>query len=451
MDINKEMQLFKKRKTVAPNISKYKDQYNPLRHEVFIDRHNFPDKDVEVEYEDENGILVKKIITIPLNRIALPYQKYITKIAVTFLYGNPVVYENNSKESDFYDSFRKVVEKNKMKFVDRQIAEAVSKFTECAEFWYDFEGNEDYGFDSVRTLKVKILTPDKEKLFPIFDSRDDLISFGREFKVVEDELEYEMFIVYTKEKIITFTNKSGEFTKTEETNPINKIPIIYYYQPEVEWEDVQSAIHRLEKIYMNSAESNDKFAFPILSIYGEVQGTFNRDRSGKILQFKNPSDRAEFVLPPEANQNVKDEVARLDEDIHTFTNTPNVFSLGKIEGLGNMLGGENAKFIFLSAHLKVMEKTAIYEPALQRRVSVIKAFLQKLNTKFSNKDLDVTPVITPFVIDNQMEYARFLQEMTGSKAVFSVEYALSKLNVKDPGKILEQLNSEAEKQASNSF
>lgn len=451
MDINKEMQLYKKRRESAPDVAKLSQQFDPKQHEVFKDIFQFQDREIEIEYTDENGNLKTKIVRVPLNRIGLPYQKYITKIAVTFLYGNPVKYVNNIEETELFNAFMKVISKNKMQFVDREIAESVSKFTECAEYWYDYEGAENYGFESKRTFKVKILTPDKEKLFPVFDDKDNLTSFGREFKIKTEDKEYEVFEVYTKEKVIKFSNETGKFERTEEDNPIGKIPIVYYRQPEVEWQDVQSAIHRLEKIYMNSAESNDKFAFPILGIYGEVEGSFTKDRSGKVMQFKNATDKAEFVNPPNGNENLKDEVYRLDEAIHTFTHTPNVFSVSKIQGMGNMLAGENAKFIFLSAHLKVMEKSAIYIPALQRRISILKAFLQKLNISFAKKELDVEPIITPFVINNEMEYARFLMEMTGSKQIYSVEYALSKMGVKEPQKMIDQINKEAENSNSNQF
>ena len=448
-DINQEMQGYKIRRDAAPDIKKLEAQYDPTDHEVFKDLFHFKDRYIDVEYEDENGKKQTKKVRVPLNRIGLPYQKYIVKVAVTFLFGNPVKYTNNIDDNTFYDAFKKVIAMNKMQFIDREIAQAVSKYTECAEFWYDYDGKQDYTFNSPRTIKVKILTPDKEKLYPVFDSRDDLISFGREFTVKGEEKDYTVFEVYTKDKIIKYSNETGTFVKEEQVNPLKKIPIVYYRQPEVEWEDVQSAIHRLEKIFMNAAESNDKFAFPILGIYGEVEGSFSGDRSGKVLQFKSAENKAEFVVPPNANENLKDEVDRLDDAIHTFTSTPNVFSFSKIQGMGNMLAGENAKFIFLSAHLKVMEKAAIYVPGLQRRISIIKSYLQFINVNFKDKELDVEPIITPFVIDNEMEYARFLMEMTGSKQLFSQEYAMQKMGIKDPQKMMDQINAEAEKQASN--
>ncbi|MCW0487213.1 phage portal protein, partial [Riemerella anatipestifer] len=68
------------------------------------------------------------------------------------------------------------------------------------------------------------------------------------------------------------------------------------------------------------------------------------------------------------NQSLTEETDRLERDVHDFTATPNI-SFNNMKGLGNMLAGSNAEFLFLSAHLKVMDKLAIYIPALQRRAS----------------------------------------------------------------------------------
>ena len=444
INIAAEIEGYKKRNTTAPNTKKLDWEYDPTGHDIFKKTHIYKDKWIESEYEDEKGEMQKSKTLVPLNRIGLPYQKYITKVAVTFLFGNPVKYANNDstqeKEKSLYDAFKKVISKNKMQFVDREIASTVSRFTECAELWYDYEGKEDYAFPSDRILKVKILKPDVEKLFPIFDDKDNLTSFGREFKSGDNTY----FVVYTAEKEITYKEEKGTWTKNEVPNLLKKIPVVYYRQEEVEWEDVQSSILRLEKIYMNAAESNDKFAFPILGLHGEVTGQFSKDDSGKVIQLKGDNSRAEFVVPPQANEGLKDEIGRLDDMIHLFTNTPNVFSLKNIEGLGNMLGGENAKFIFLSAHLKVMEKSAIYIPALMRRVSILKAYLKTLNPKFEKEELDVEPIITPYIVDNEQEFNRYAMEMTGGKQLWSTQYAMEKMGISDAKKMQEEIDTEKE-------
>lgn len=419
-----------------PDIEAYNKDYNVNKHKIF-NVAEYPDKKAESEYVDEDGNKKTEIKTVKLNRIGLPYQKKIVNIATTFLCGEPIKYTNNSEDTELYDAFQKVIEKNKMKFIDKEIVTAVGRFTECAELWYHIEeANQHYGFSSKFRLKVKVLTPDKNNLYPIFDENGELTSFSREFKVGDKTI----FEVYTAEKIIRYEN-DGEWKETINTeNPIGKIPVVFYKQEQVEWADVQSAIERLEQIYSNNAESNDKFAYPILKLRGEVVGQFTKDNTGKVMQLGENAD-ADFVVPPTANQSLNDEISRLERDIHDFTSTPNI-SFDNMKGLGNMLAGSSAQFLFLSAHLKVMDKLAIYIPAFQRRASVIKSYLQYINVKLDNKELDIEPVITPFVINNEAEFIRFLMEANGNKPIYSQEYSMQKAGVKNAKEMMKQMQDE---------
>lgn len=419
-----------------PDIEAYNKDYDVKKHKIF-NIAEYPDKKVESKYTDEKGEVKTKIDTVKLNRIGLPYQKKIVNIATTFLCGEPIKYTNNSEDTELYDAFQKVIEKNKMKFIDKEIVTAVGRFTECAELWYHIEeANQHYGFPSSFRLKVKVLTPDKNHLYPVFDENDELISFSREFKIGDKTI----FEVYTAEKIIRYENDGEWKEMVNIDNPIKKIPVVFYKQEQVEWADVQSAIERLEQIYSNNAESNDKFAYPILKLRGEVVGQFTKDNTGKVMQLGENAD-ADFVVPPTANQSLNDEISRLERDIHDFTSTPNI-SFDNMKGLGNMLAGSSAQFLFLSAHLKVMDKLAIYIPAFQRRASVIKSYLQYINVKLDNKELDIEPVITPFVINNEAEFIRFLMEANGNKPIYSQEHSMQKAGIKNVQEMIKQIQQE---------
>ncbi|SDE15788.1 phage portal protein [Riemerella columbipharyngis] len=434
--ITKEIEEYKGGRTL-PKIGDYNKQYEVKQHEIFTNLIKYPDRKVTTDYIDSNGKKERKEETIALNRIGLPYQKKIVNIATTFLCGTPIKYTNSLEEEDLYNAFQKVIEKNKMKFVDKEIVTAVGRFTECAEYWYPTnEANNHYGFDSQFRLKVKVLMPDKYNLYPKFNENDDLISFGREFKNGDKTI----FEVYTAEKIIRY-ERDDEWKKVEEKpNVIGKIPIVYYKQENVEWADVQTIIERLEFIYSNIAESNDRFSFPILKLIGKVEGQLSKDKSGRVLQLEQGAN-AEFANQPQANQSIESETDRLERDVHDFTSTPNI-SFDNMKGLGNMLAGSSAEFLFLSAHLKVMDKMAIYIPALQRRASIIKSYLQKFNVKFAKNDLEVEPVITPFIINNDADFIKFLMEANGNKPLYSQEYSMQKIGIKNPKEMMAQIEEE---------
>lgn len=232
-DIIQEIENFKGNR-VLPNIKKYNSEYDVEKHEIFTNISKYPDRIVESSYFDEK--LGKEVVTktiIPLNRIGLPYQKKIVSIATTFFCGIPIKYTNNIENDELYNSFLKVIKKNKMEFIDRSIITSKGRYTECAELWYHTnEDNEYYGFDSKFRLRVKILSPETNHLYPVFDEDGDLISFSREFKTREKTI----FEAYTKDFIKRYELINGQWILVKDIiNPIGKIPIVYHHQESVEF------------------------------------------------------------------------------------------------------------------------------------------------------------------------------------------------------------------------
>ena len=213
-----------------PEIDKFNKEYDVKKHAIFTDLVRYPDRTVITDYIDDKGVQQKKTTTLKLNRIGLAYQKKIVSIATTFFCGVPIKYTNNGDEN-IYDSFQKIIEKNKMEFVDREIMNSIGRYTEVAELWYHTEEpNELLGFKTNFRLRVKLLTPDTNKLYPIFDENDSLVSFAREFKTTRDGKDLEVFEVYTDEQILRF-EKEKDWVQTEsKPNPIKKIPIVFRQQ-----------------------------------------------------------------------------------------------------------------------------------------------------------------------------------------------------------------------------
>lgn len=449
---SQRIDLYKKGRTLPyPAIAEYDKQFDVKKHKIFTNRHEYPDRNVEFDVWDEQEQEYKKRTKrVALNRIGLPYQKKIVTIAVTFFCGIPVKYSNDvSADKEFVESFSKVIDKNKTEFLDREIVTACSRWTECAELWFtlhDEVSNMNYGFATNYTLKCKILTPDENRLYPVFDENGDLIRFSFSYmkRDMETMQKIEVFKTYTAKTIEYYERAPGANDwelKLNAENPIGKIPVVYYNQKSVEWEDVQTMIERLEGIYCNTAESNDRFAFPILKIKGEVSGEVVQDKTGKVLQLEGENADADFVKAVDANQSLKAEKEALEKDIHDFTSTPNI-SFDKMQGLGNMLSGAGAEFLFLSAHLKVKEKMSIYVPAFQRRVSIIKSFLQIMNPAFLNKELSLTPVITPYVVNNDMEFFKMLMEMNGGEPLISQEESMRRAGIKEPEAMIQAISDE---------
>lgn len=433
-----------------PNIEQFNNEWDENKHRIMTDLNNYPDRIVEYEYTDEEGKKKEGKRIEKLNRIPLAYQKEIVANAVTFLYGNPVKYTNNLEDSAMYDAYLKILDKEKIIFLDREIGKSNGRFTQCAELWWVAdEPNQYYGFQSQFRLKINILTPDKNKMYPYFNDQGDMIAFLREYEKREGGKKVKYYEIYTAERIaILKYGNSGIDLVSETVNSIGKIPIVWYQFENVEWSKAQKAIERLEEISSDTGEVNKKFSAPILALTGEVTGSFSKDKTGKVLQLKGDNATADFVQPPNASESLANEKEDLETILYKMTNSVNI-SPESLQGLGNMLATENAAFLFMLPHLKVMDKMSVYVPALKRRMSIVKSFLQLMNTSFRNSDLDAEPVITPYIINNEAKFYEMLMTANGNQPLFSQKSTMERAGVKDVEQELEEINSEMEKKAGN--
>ena len=164
-----------------------------------------------------------------------------------------------------------------------------------------------------------------------------------------------------------------------------------------------------------------------------LAGQYNADRSADMGVYKMDTD----------NENFDREMSMNRRDIHEFTDTPDLsdeFYAGK----GNMLSGVGRKLAWLPAHLKVKDNEAIFIPALQRRINIILAFLSKMYIPFEKelKTIDITPIITPFDIDDDTEMIRTLMEANGGKPLLSQREAMQRFGITDPEAQLKQIKDE---------
>nr|DAN70616.1 MAG TPA: portal protein [Caudoviricetes sp.] len=429
------------------DIDHYKKQYDVKKHDIFQNKHKYPDQSILIPITDEDGNPMLdangkerfRKSHRALNRVGLPYQKRIVDIATMFQTAIP--YKYTAEDSPLFTAFQEVIKSNKMSFSDSKICTEVKRYTQVAELWYTEEKqNEKYGVPSKFLLRHMILSPEKYKLYPRFDDNNNLISFAVESTTKEGEI---VFQAFTAEFIYTFTTKNGQTTTKVEPNIIGKIPVVLYQQEKPEWEAVQHLIEIAEVQRTYFSESNRKFGEPILMIAGKVEGKMSGNNTGgKVFEVKDGGN-VQFVVPPNANESFDKEMSMNRRDIHEFSHTPDLsdeFYAGK----GNMLSGVGRKLAWLPAHLKVKDNEAIFIPALQRRINIILAFLSKMYLPFEKelKDIDITPIITPFDIDDDTEMIRTLMEANGGKPLLSQREAMQRFGITDPEAQLQQIKDE---------
>lgn len=452
------------RNATEPEVEKFEAQLNPDDHEI-NDRVKRPDKKVKVDIPQESGTVIQvtsggeteeNTRTEKVARIALAIQKLIVKRAVAFTFGNPVSLnaepEEGSKEEDVLKAVKRVLFDTKSRTLNRKIARNIFSCTEAAERWYPVEKqNENYGFDSKYKLRVAIFSPLLgDKLYPYFDETGDMIAFSREFtRKDKTGVKFTYFETYTEDLHQMWITTNNQWEVVEgypKVNTIGKIPVIYGRQPAVEWEDVQGLIDRLEKLLSNFADTNDYHASPKIFTTGTILGFAKKGEAGAIIEGEEGAT-AEYLAWQNAPESVKLEIETLLRMIYTITQTPDI-SFEAVKGLG-AISGIALKLLFLDAHLKVQDKMEIFDDYLQRRLSIVQAYLSEMNTKDKEfktacQSLTIEPEIVPFMIEDEKAKVDLLVAANGGKPVASQKTTVQLLGwVNDNETEYEQIQEEA--------
>lgn len=469
-DISKKIaELKSKRNIETPETGGFEKQLDPLKHDVY-DRVKRQDKKVKIDPEDpdyknnENNVINvngKEVPTgfryEPVARVALAIQKLIVKRAVSFIFGNAVTLDSsaeNDNQKAVLKALKRVMYDIKEKSFNRRIARNLFSCTEVAEYWYPVPSdNSVYGFASKFKLRSAIFSPLLgDTLYPYFDETGDMVAFSREFSIETNKVSKAYFETYTSEAHYMW-EKSSEGYIISENYPkeitIGKIPVVFGNQSQVEWADVQNLIDRLEKLLSNFADTNDYHASPKIFIKGKLLGFAKKGESGAILQGDENSS-AEYLSWANAPEAVKLEINTLLEMIYTITQTPDI-SFDSIKGIG-AVSGVALKLLFMDAHLKVADHQEVFDEYLQRRINIIKAFIGKFNTKLATDadNLMVEPIITPYMIIDEVAEIKIWTEANGGAPVISQKSSFEKAGLTNDSEAdFKQYNDE--QNAKNSF
>ena len=457
------------RNASEPEAELYGKQLNPKEHDVCdpVKRRDKKVKvdpsDFDVDAEDRKDIKVvsngtgesESFRIEPVARVALAIQKLIVKRAVAFTFGNPVTInaepEENTKETDVLKAVKRVLFDTKSRTLNRKVARAIYSSTEAAELWYPVDKPTDnYGFKSKHKLRVAIFSPlNGDKLYPYFDETGDMLAFSREYVVKDNAgVKHTFFETYTDTEIRKWTLESSQWQLVEgypKPNILGKIPVIYGRQPAVEWEDVQNLIDRLEKLLSNFADTNDYHASPKIFTTGTILGWAKKGESGAVIEGEEGAT-AQYLSWAQAPESVKLEIETLLRMIYTITQTPDI-AFDSVKGIG-AVSGVALKLLFMDAHLKVQDKMEIFDDYLQRRLSIIQAYLSVMNTKDGEfkaacQSLTVEPEIVPFMIEDEAANVNLLLSATGQKAICSRKTAVQQLGwVKNTEEEIAQIEAE---------
>ncbi len=396
------------------------------------------------QYENRHKILERedKIIKTKdgpkkeaVAKLILSYQRKIVNYAVAFLFGKPVTLSCSNKESEkAFDKFKEHWKSLKMDSVLREFSRKIFVEKEAALLIYPQIKEE--GTEKIRKLRCMILCEsNKDSIYPYFDNYGDLIAFTRKFKVKNsDGKEVEKLTIYTADAIFD-GEKSDNWIFSKKENIIKKIPVIYAFQNECEWNDVQSLIDRQEMLISKNADANDYFGNPALVSKGKLKNAPSKGEVGRFFQIEGEKNGSgditygdvEILTWDRAPESIKMEHSINDNFIHGFTNTPNI-TIDTIKGLGN-LSGIALKLLFYDAILKSQNKQEIFGEVLERLINLLKVMIGGLIEKTEEegfKKLNVEFEFGDNVPLNTQEMIDMLSVAAGGKPIISQVGAVSK-------------------------
>ena len=387
-------------------------------------------------------------------RIAVALQRKIINTSVSFVLGTPVTYEataTTDNEQLAVNALRKIIKSVKAKSFDRKVARAIFGFKECAEVWYTVEGDRQhnkYGFETKFKLRCKMISPaNGYTLYPYFDETGDMVAFSYKYSVKSDDKTVDYFETYTSENQFRWQRGENGYELMEgfpKPNPIGKIPVVYGYQDYYETEDVNALIDRLELLLSNFADTNDYHASPKIFVTGTINGWSKKGESGAVIEGEDGATM-QYVSWQNAPDSVKLEIETLLKLIYSITQTPDI-SFDTIKGLN--VSGVALKLMFMDAHLKVQDKSEIFDDYFTRRANILLAFIGMMNNKVKSEaeSLEVEPVITPYMITDDMETLEYWITANGNKAVISQEESVEKAGLTSDAKAtMSKINEESDK------
>lgn len=333
-------------------------------------------------------------------REVIQFQKRIVSSAVTFLFGDPVkLVLNEGGDETAFARVEEVWRRNKLSFVDKEIAREL--FVECkvAEHWYTTEKAP----GKPARLRVSVLSKrNGYSMYPHYDDYGDMDAFTLKYTTADDNQKPVQHVtIYMADETLHATKSEGaEWVIDRKGNVLGKIPIVYYEQDEPEWAPVQTEIDRAEALLCNFADTNDYFGSPVLQVKGTVTNLPEKGSSGKMVEVGAESDDQgkvyypggiEFVTWDQGPEAVEKEYVLLKDIIYGMTSTPDL-SFSNVKGMTN-LSGIAIRLMFSDALFKAKDKQEIFGPAYERRINLVKALLGVIAVKsvdaYAALDIDI--------------------------------------------------------------
>lgn len=342
-------------------------QYDPSSHDVM----KRPDKVIRGK-DSKTG--KETIRTEKTWKLPIPYQVYINEIALVFLYGRPVVWNQLSAGTDAaFKEFGAMIKRTHFDAKLRECKRIAGAETQSAMLFRVYGNQERKNAD----LQIRVLAASKgDDISVLWDEYENMRAFAWGHHVADADGHTRRHVeIYTAETIFSCVEASSSeygWEVTPKDNVIGKIPVILFEQ-EVEWAGVERLIHRQELITSKTSDTNDYFSDPKLMLNADlVKNLPNKDDSGQVLVVKGQEsieNAAKYMTWDSAPESKKQEIERLDELIHMMSFTPKI-SLETLKSV-SQLSAKALKSMMMLADIKASRRKEKHDELLDRAASLM--------------------------------------------------------------------------------
>lgn len=436
-----------------------KKQYDPNEHDVKSTVHR-PDKVILVPKpgtDDGTGNPIVEQKQTPVAKIALPLQKYIIQQKATFAVGNKITFKPDIQDSPVFEAAWETWRKSKMQYSLLEIAEKLMAETEVALIWYT-QKNESEPLKP--KFRHRILSPSAgDELYPVFDRYNDMIAFGRGYKINNEDY----FDLYTSTDLRRFKATDGKFeeyfattTKSEDGSevgileqlPYGKIPVIYWRQPDgkPECDDVKDLVRAREFNQSDFFDNNQYFGDPILFLKGNAVNMPSKGAPGKTLMGDKDAD-GKFLTPGDYTAARKLEFDMLDQAIFTLTRSAKL-DAESMKGLGDLSAAAMDR-ILISPHMAARRmQFGEFGKGVQRCMNFLLAVYS--NILSIDDRVEAEPQFSLFRIDDAADRVELAMKANGGKPVLDQEESIRMAGVSDyPDETIKRLKEEAQDNIQN--
>lgn len=372
------------------------------------------------------------------------FAKYISQFIVGYLTGNPLTFSHDDEDTQqaIYD----LNDANDADAVNSDIALDLSIYGRAYEIVFRDENEQD-----------RFLTLDPKNTFVIYNHDIDkkIIAGVRYYDTVDAENQTVNHIeVYTATHLHSFVIREGELSSVQDIeHHYNDVPIIEYLNNKFkqgDFENVLSLIDLYDSAQSDTANYMSDTNDAMLAVLGNVELSgddaqkFKDANMIKVSPEMNANGSegrvdAKYIYKQYDVQGSEAYKTRLQNDIHKFTNTPDLTD----ENFTGTQSGEAMKYKLFGLEQARAVKERLFKKGLAKRYKLLFNNLNILGTKTHNhEEMDIA--FTPNLPKSMKDNVEIVNQLAGT---ISEKTRLGLLDfIDDPDAELERLHQEEDEQ-----